>query len=62
MWTVSPLSVRSTSTVQRASSVDHSARTTLWLKRIFSSTPYSRAVSPTYFRIDGPSAIALASD
>jgi hypothetical protein len=59
--TVSPLSVRSTPTVQRASSVDQSALTTRWWKRILRSMPYMLAVSFTYLRIAGPSAIAFAS-
>ena len=61
MATVSPSSPRSAVTVHCASSEDHSARTTRWLKRIFESIPFSRAVSLTYSRIDGPSAIAFAS-
>jgi hypothetical protein len=59
--TVSPVSVRSACTVQRASGVDHAARTTRWPKRMCSSMPASLAVSRTYCRIAGPSAIALAS-
>ena len=55
--TVYPVSVRSACTVQRESSLDHSARTTLCPYRIFSSTPYSRAVSLMYLRIAAPSAI-----
>ena len=53
-----PGSVR---TVQRAVSEDQEAEVTPWPKRMCRSTPYSAAVSRTYFRIDGPSAIALAS-
>jgi len=53
LWTV---------TVQRASSLDQAARTTRVRNRIRSSTPFSRAVSRTYSRIEGPSAIALALD
>jgi hypothetical protein len=59
--TVSFVSVRSAVTVQRASSLDHSARTTRWWKRMCRSMPRSRAVSRTYSRIAGPSAIALAA-
>jgi hypothetical protein len=42
---VSALSVRRAVTVQRASSLDHSAATTRWPKRMWRSTSYSRAVS-----------------
>ena len=52
---------RSASTVQSASAEDHEARFTAWPNRIFRSTPYAAAVSRTYFRIAGPSAIAFAS-
>ncbi len=45
--TVSPVSVRSASTVQRASSLDQAAATTRWLKRMWRSMPPSRAVSRT---------------
>ena len=54
-------SVRSASTFQRASSLDHSAATTRWWKRIFSSIPLSRAVCRTYSRIEGPSVIDFAA-
>ena len=48
------------STVHKASSVDHSARTTLCPNRICRSIPASAAVSRTYARIDGPSAMAVS--
>jgi hypothetical protein len=44
---VSALSVRRAVTVQRASSLDHSARSTWWPKRMLRSMPFSRAVSVT---------------
>ena len=50
--TVSPVSVRSAVTCQRASSVDQSAGTIRWLKRMCSSMPASAAVSLMYCRID----------
>jgi hypothetical protein len=54
---VSPVSVRSAVTAQRASAVDQSARTMRWWNLMCSPTPVSRAVSRMYRRIDGPSAI-----
>ena len=60
--TASPVSVRSASTVQRASALDHSARTTRWPKRMASSTPWSRAVvARCSAGSTAPSAIAFAS-
>ena len=59
--TVSSVSVRSASTVHRDSSLDQSAPTTRWLNLILLSIAYSLAVSRTYFRIAGPSAIVFAS-
>ena len=47
MFTVSPVSVRSTSTFQRDSAEDHSILVTRWLKRILRSTPLSSAASRT---------------
>ena len=55
-------SPRRTVTVQRAWSLDHCARTTVAPNRIRSSTPNSRAVSRTYSRIDGPSAMPFVLD
>ena len=54
---VSPVSVRSAVTCQRASALDQSAAVTRWWKRMCVSTPDSVAVSLMYCRIESPSAI-----
>jgi hypothetical protein len=57
--TDSPVSVLHASTVQRASSLDHWARTTRCWNRMCSSMPFSRAVSWIYRQIESPSAMAF---
>ena len=58
---VSPVASCTAVTVQRLSALDQSAATIFRPYWIFSSTPYSAAVSAMYWRIDGPSASTLRS-
>jgi hypothetical protein len=57
---VSPVSVRSAVMCHRASAVDQSAVTILWLKRMCPSMPSSAAVSLMYCRMEAPSAIEFS--
>jgi hypothetical protein len=59
--TTSPDDVSRASTVHFESRLDQLARSTRCRYWIFRSMPYASAVSRTYARIDGPSAIALGS-